>query len=60
MSAKELKDERNGKSVKLRVDGRSVSLSFAEQADTAIAQRIRNCLIDSYIRQNGGLQEKTA
>lgn len=40
------------KVVKIRVAGHPVSLSFAAEADPAVAQRVRNCLIDSYIRRN--------
>ncbi|MDE7055096.1 MAG: hypothetical protein K2O84_09850 [Oscillospiraceae bacterium] len=40
------------KIVELRIAGHSVTLSFAAEPDAAAAQRVRNCLIDSYIRQN--------
>ena len=29
-----------------------VSLSFAKEPDATAAQRVRNCLIDSFIRQD--------
>lgn len=41
-----------GRIVKIRVAGHSVSLSFAAETDPAVAQRIRNYLIDSYICRN--------
>lgn len=36
--------------VELRIAGHSVSLSFAKEPDATAAQRVRNCLIDSFIR----------
>ena len=36
----------------IRIAGHPVTLSFAAEPDTTVAQRVRNCLIDSYIRQN--------
>ena len=38
--------------VELRIAGHPVALSFAAEPDAAVAQRVRNCLIDSYICQN--------
>ena len=38
--------------VELRIAGHSVSLSFAKEPDATAAQRVRNCLIDSFIRQD--------
>ena len=46
---------RNGserKIVELYIAGHPVTLSFAAEPDTTIAQRVRTCLIDSSIRQN--------
>ncbi len=40
------------KIVELRIAGHPVTLSFAAEPDTTVVQRVRNCLIDSYIRQN--------
>ena len=40
------------KIVELHIAGHPVTLSFAAEPDTTAAQRVRNCLIDSYIRQN--------
>lgn len=38
--------------VELRIAGHPVRLSFAEEPDVTAAQRVRNCLIDSFLRQN--------
>lgn len=38
--------------VELRIAGHPVTLSFAAEPDAAVAQRVRNCLIDSYICQS--------
>lgn len=38
--------------VELRIGGHSVSLSFAKEPDATAAQRVRNCLIDSFILQD--------
>lgn len=34
------------------IAGHSVSFSFAEEPDATAAQRVRNCLINSFIRQD--------
>lgn len=53
MSKREKVDERNGrKVVNLCIAGHPVNLSFAEEPDATAAQRVRNCLIDSFIRQD--------
>lgn len=52
MNEKKATHDDSGKIVKICVAGHPVSLSFAAEADPAVAQRIRNCLIDSYIRRN--------
>ncbi len=41
-----------GKSIEMRIAGHPVRLSFAKEADTTVAQRVRNSLIDAYICQN--------
>ncbi len=46
-----------GKSVEMRIAGHPVRLSFAKEADATIAQRVRNSLIDTYIRQSAAVQE---
>ena len=46
------RDDSDEKIVELRIAGHPVTLSFAAEPDTTVAQRVRNCLIDSYIRQN--------
>lgn len=51
MSSKKKSSNKDG-SVELHIDGHLVSLSFAEEPDMTIAQRVRSCLLDSYIRQN--------
>jgi len=38
------------RTVELRIAGYPVSISFAAEADATVVQRVRNCLIDSYIR----------
>ncbi len=43
-----------GKSMKIQVAGHPVQLSFAKEADASVAQRVRNCLLDAYIRRNAG------
>lgn len=53
MSAKKEKQDCGDENmVELRIAGHSVSLSFAKEPDTTVAQRVRNCLIDSFIRQD--------
>ena len=53
MNTKKVKrDDSDEKIVELRIAGHPVTLSFAAEPDTTVAQRVRNCLIDSYIRQN--------
>lgn len=53
MNTKKAKrDDSDEKIVELRIAGHPVTLSFAAEPDTTAAQRVRNCLIDSYIRQN--------
>lgn len=53
MSVKKEKQDRSDENmVELRIAGHSVSLSFAKEPDTTVAQRVRNCLIDSFIRQD--------
>ena len=53
MNTKKVKcDDNDGKIVELRIAGHPVTLSFAAEPDTTIAQRVCNCLIDAYIRQN--------
>ena len=41
------------KKMELSIAGHPVTLSFAAEPDITAAQRVRSCLIDSYIRQNG-------
>ena len=41
-----------GKMVELHIAGHPVTLSFAAEPDATAAQRIRSCLIDSYINQS--------
>ena len=50
---KERRNSSDEKTVELCIAGHPVILSFAAEPDTTAAQRVRNCLIDSYIRQNG-------
>ena len=38
--------------VELRIAGHPVRLSFAAEPDPTAAQRIRNCLIDSFLRRD--------
>ena len=45
-------DNSGGKMVELRIAGHPVTLSFAAEPDATAALRVRNCLIDSYIRQS--------
>ena len=53
MSAKEKKSHADSEqTVEIRIAGHPVSLSFAKEPDVTVAQRVRNCLIDSYIRQS--------
>ena len=53
MSTKQAKrDDRAEQTVKLQIAGHSVTLIFAAEPDATVAQRVRNCLIDSYISQN--------
>jgi hypothetical protein len=53
MSAKKEKQDCSDENmVELRISGHSVSLSFAKEPDATVAQRVRNCLIDSFIRQD--------
>jgi len=54
MNTKEQKQNADGKSIEIRIAGHPVQLSFTKEADTAIAQRVRNCLLDAYIRRNAG------
>lgn len=49
---KEKQDHGDENTVELRIAGHSVSLSFAKEPDVTAAQRVRNCLIDSFIRQD--------
>ncbi len=37
-----------GKSIEMHIAGHPVRLSFAKEADTTVAQRVRNSLIDAY------------
>ena len=46
------RDTSDEKIVELRIAGHPVTLSFAVEPNATAAQRVRNCLIDSYIRQN--------
>ena len=58
MSAKEKKcNADREKTVEICIAGRPVSLSFAKEPNTTAAQRVRNCLIDSYIRQTAAGRE---
>ena len=43
---------RDDKIVELSISGHPVTLSFAAEPDATAAQRVRSCLIDSYISQN--------
>ena len=45
-------DNNGGKIVELHIAGHLVTLSFSTEPDATAAQRVRNCLIDSYISQN--------
>lgn len=60
MNKKKTTSDDGGKIVKIHVAGHPVSLSFAAEADPAVAQRIRNCLIDSYIRRNSAVKRRAA
>ncbi len=54
MNTKKVKrDDCDKKTVELHIAGHPVTLSFAAEPDATVAQRVRSCLIDSYIRQNG-------
>ena len=53
MNTKKAKrDDSDEKIVELRIAGHPVTLSFAAEPDITVAQRVRSCLIDSYICQN--------
>lgn len=53
MSAKKEKQDCGDENmVELHIAGHSVSLSFAKEPDATAARRVRNCLIDSFIRQD--------
>ena len=45
-------NDRDDKIVELSISGHPVTLSFAVEPDATAAQRVRSCLIDSYISQN--------
>ncbi len=53
MNTKEQHADRE-KNMEIRIAGHPVQLSFAREADAAIARQVRNCLLDAYIRRNAG------
>lgn len=53
MSERKKKQNHSDESIlELRIAGHPVRLSFAAEPDPTAAQRVRNCLIDSFLRQD--------
>lgn len=53
MSERKKKQDQGDENImELRIAGHPVRLSFAAEPDPTAAQRVRNCLIDSFIRQD--------
>ena len=53
MNTKQAKgNDSDEKIVELSISGHPVTLSFAVEPDATAAQRVRSCLIDSYISQH--------
>lgn len=53
MSERKKKQDQGDENImELRIAGHPVRLSFAAEPDATVAQRVRNCLIDSFIRQD--------
>ena len=48
----------HAKTVELNISGHQVSLTFAPEQNSTIAQQIRASLIDSFIRQHGSGSER--
>jgi hypothetical protein len=51
-TAKQTQERSNEDVVELRIAGHPVSLSFAREPDISAARRVRNCLLDSFLRQD--------
>lgn len=51
-TAKQTQERSNEDVVELRIAGHPVSLSFARESDISAARRVRNCLLDSFLRQD--------
>ena len=54
------KPKSGGQTVELSISGHQVRLSFAQERNPAVAQRVRVSLIDSYIRRHGTTTDKNA
>ena len=54
------KPKGGGQTVELSISGHQVRLSFAQERNPAVAQRVRVSLIDSYIRRHGNGNERNA
>ena len=54
------KPKSGGQTVELSISGHQVRLSFAQERNPAVAQRVRVSLIDSYIRRHGSGDEQNA
>lgn len=53
MSERKKKQDQGDENImELRIAGHPVHLSFAAEPDATVAQRVRNCLIDLFIRQD--------
>ncbi len=42
-----------GKQINLIIDGRKVSIGFAQEYNPKLSALVRNTLLDAYIRKNG-------
>lgn len=51
-TAKQTQERGDEDVVELRIAGHPVSLSFAREPDISDARRVRNCLLDSFLRQD--------
>ena len=45
-------ENKNPKQIKMTIEGREVTLSFAQEANPILSDLVRSILLDAYIRKN--------
>lgn len=51
-------EKKNTRQLQMTIEGRKVTVSFAQEANPTLSALVRNTLLDAYIRKNGLCSEE--